>query len=75
MGVGDALVLLSDGITEAQSASGRQYGQQRLVAQLTASFSETAADLGRRIIGDVDHFVGTHPQSDDRCLLCIKRNG
>jgi serine phosphatase RsbU (regulator of sigma subunit) len=74
LGIGDALVLVSDGITEAQSAHGRQYGQQRLVAQLTAPLSDTAADLGRRIIGDVDHFVGNHPQSDDRCLLCIKRN-
>ena len=75
MGIGDALVLISDGITEAQDASWRQYGQQRLLTQITASFSDTAADLGRRIIGNVDHFVGHHPQSDDRCLLCIKRNG
>jgi serine phosphatase RsbU (regulator of sigma subunit) len=72
--VGDALVLISDGITEAQSAGGRQYGQQRLVAQLEASCG-TAADLGRRIIDDVDRFVGNHPQSDDRCLLCLKRSG
>ena len=72
--VGDALVLISDGITEAQSAGGRQYGQERLLAQLAPSCG-TAADLGRRIIGDVDRFVGNHPQSDDRCLLCIKRSG
>ncbi|NLF72534.1 MAG: SpoIIE family protein phosphatase [Candidatus Anammoximicrobium sp.] len=69
---GDALVLISDGITEAQSAGGRQYGQPRLLAQLAASCG-TAADLGRRIIDDVDRFVGSHPQSDDRCLLCLRR--
>ncbi|HPM82378.1 MAG TPA: PP2C family protein-serine/threonine phosphatase, partial [Candidatus Anammoximicrobium sp.] len=73
MGIGDALVLISDGITEAQDASGRQYGQLRLLNQITASFSDTAADLGRRIIDDVDRFVGDRPQSDDRCLLCVKR--
>lgn len=72
--VGDALVLISDGITEAQSAGGQQYGQQRLLAQLAASCGK-AADLGRRIIDDVDRFVGSHPQSDDRCLLCVKRSG
>lgn len=73
MEIGDALILISDGITEAQSAGGRQYGQPRLLTQITASFSDTAADLGRRIIDDVDRFVGNHPQSDDRCLLCAKR--
>jgi serine phosphatase RsbU (regulator of sigma subunit) len=72
--VGDTLVLISDGITEAQSAGGQQYGQQRLLAQLAAPCG-TAADLGRRIIDDVDRFVGSHPQSDDRCLLCVKRCG
>lgn len=75
LGIGDALVLLSDGITEAQSATGKQYGHGRLIAQLAASLSDTAADLGRRIIGDVDDFVGSHPQSDDRCLVCVRRNG
>ena len=70
--IGDALVLISDGITEAQSADQQQYGQQRLLAQLTPAVG-AANDLGRRIINDVDHFVGHHPQSDDRCLMCIRR--
>ena len=72
--LGDALVLVSDGITEAQSAGRGQYGQQRLLAQLDPP-AGTAADLGRRIIDDVDRFVGHHPQSDDRCLLCMRRGG
>jgi serine phosphatase RsbU (regulator of sigma subunit) len=71
---GDALVLVSDGITEAHSAGRGQYGQPRLLAQLHAP-ADTAADLGRRIIDDVDRFVGQHPQSDDRCLLCMRRGG
>jgi serine phosphatase RsbU (regulator of sigma subunit) len=71
---GDTLVLVSDGITEAHSADRGQYGQQRLLAQLHAPLG-TAADIGRRIIDDVDRFVGHHPQSDDRCLLCIHRRG
>lgn len=69
---GDALVLISDGITEAQSLDMGQYGQQRLLLQLKAS-GGTAADLGRRIIDDVDRFVGHYPQSDDRCLMCVRR--
>jgi len=69
---GDALVLISDGITEAQSEGMQQYGHQRLLVQLQSP-ADTAADLGRRIIDDVDRFVGHYPQSDDRCLMCIRR--
>ncbi len=69
---GETLVLVSDGITEAQSADRGQYGQQRLLAQLHAPVG-LAAEIGRRIIDDVDRFVGHHPQSDDRCLLCMHR--
>lgn len=71
---GESVVLVSDGITEAQSADRGQYGQQRLLAQLHTPAS-TAADIGQRIIDDVDRFVGRHPQSDDRCLLCMRRGG
>jgi serine phosphatase RsbU (regulator of sigma subunit) len=67
-------VLVSDGITEAQSAGRGQYGQRRLLAQLETPVG-TAAGLGQRIIEDVDRFVGQHPQSDDRCLLCLRRSG
>ncbi len=72
--LGDALVLVSDGITEAQSAGRGQYGQQRLLDQLYPPVG-TVTDLGRRIIDDVDRFVGHDPQSDDRCLLCLRRGG
>jgi serine phosphatase RsbU (regulator of sigma subunit) len=72
--LGDALVLVSDGITEAQSAGRGQYGQRRLLAQLQTP-AGSATDIGRRIIHDVDRFVGQHPQSDDRCLLCLRRGG
>jgi serine phosphatase RsbU (regulator of sigma subunit) len=70
---GAALVLVSDGITEAHSASRGQYGLERLITQLQLP-GDSAAEIGRRIIDDVDRFVGHHPQSDDRCLLCIRRS-
>lgn len=69
---GAALVLVSDGITEAQCGGWGQYGLERLIAQLRLP-GDSAAEIGRRIIDDVDRFVGHHPQSDDRCLLCIHR--
>jgi serine phosphatase RsbU (regulator of sigma subunit) len=31
------------------------------------------AAQGEQILGDVKQFVGTHPQSDDMCLVCFGR--
>ena len=44
--LGDALVLVSDGITEAQSAARGQYGQQRLLGQLYPPAGTVAVDRG-----------------------------
>jgi sigma-B regulation protein RsbU (phosphoserine phosphatase) len=73
LGVGDALLLVSDGMTDAFDARGERYGVSRLRG-LLASAAGSATDIGRRIIGDIDQFVGDHPQSDDRCLLCLRRS-
>jgi len=68
----DCLVLYTDGITEAMNSSGDLYGQQRLRAQLRSRVGG-ASTLGRQILAHVKQFVGTEPQSDDMCLLCLGR--
>jgi sigma-B regulation protein RsbU (phosphoserine phosphatase) len=70
---GDALVLYTDGITEAMNAHDELYGDRRLLAQLTAQPGEVRR-LGRRLLDDVKLFVGARPQSDDLCLACFGRN-
>lgn len=69
---GDTLVLVSDGITEAQNKERSQYGYGRLIDVLRSA-DGTAIETGRRIVADVDKFVHGHAQSDDRCLMCIRR--
>ncbi len=69
---GDCLTLYTDGVTEAMNRSGELYGSQRLWAQLRCG-TQGVATLGRRILGDIRRFVGSHPQSDDICLACFGR--
>ncbi len=79
---GDALVLYTDGITEAMNAKDELYGLPRLLAALSpevecpagaAAGAATVNLLGRRILDDVKRFVGARPQSDDMCLTCFGR--
>jgi len=69
---GDCVTLYTDGITEAMNDTGELYGRQRLWAQLRCG-AQGVATIGRRILGDIKRFVGSHPQSDDICLACFGR--
>jgi phosphoserine phosphatase RsbU/P len=70
---GDALVLYTDGVTEAMNARDELYGDQRLLTQLAGGAAEVR-QLGRRLLDDVKLFVGARSQSDDLCLACFGRN-
>ncbi len=70
---GDALVLYTDGVTEALSPSIEEFGEERLLSALRASHTATADEIGTRILQDVHDFVGSAPQSDDITLVVITR--
>ena len=71
---GDALLLYSDGITDAMNAAGEFYGLQRLQAQLGPP-AESVMALGGRLLDDVQRFIGSRPQSDDMCVTLLWADG
>jgi len=70
---GEALLLYTDGITEAMNAQDELYGFQQLLKLLNGNTDAVPA-LGRRVLEDVKRFVGVRPQSDDMCLVCFGRS-
>jgi serine phosphatase RsbU (regulator of sigma subunit) len=71
--VGQALVLHTNGITEAENTAGQFYGLDRLVAQLGKQARSTPQQIREAVIADVEsHLQGQRPQ-DDMTLLIIKR--
>lgn len=66
---GDTLLLYTDGITEAVSAAGLEYGVERLAACLAEAGPSGATALLDRLIADVQRFAGTEPQADD--ITCV----
>lgn len=76
---GDALLLYTDGVTEAQNAQEAFFGEERLLetaaAAMCVSPSPGAPALGLRdaLIGGIRDFVGDAPQADDITLVVVLR--
>ncbi len=69
---GDWLVIFTDGLVEAENQRQEEYGEARLQQALQAGNTTTPQDLLRRIMTDLDYFVGATPQHDDVTCLLIK---
>jgi len=69
---GDWLVIFTDGVVEAVNKSDLEYGEQQLINVLQAGAGATPEELLRRIMSDLDIFVGETPQHDDITCMLIK---
>ncbi len=66
---GDVLVLYSDGVVEAQNASGEEFGEARLVQLVSESAREGVQKVRDSILAGVRGFLGDLPAQDD--LTCV----
>jgi sigma-B regulation protein RsbU (phosphoserine phosphatase) len=69
---GDVLVTYTDGVTEALSPEGMEFGEERLRSAIVQSLQLTARELAERIIGRVREWQGDAPQHDDITLIVAK---
>jgi serine phosphatase RsbU (regulator of sigma subunit) len=75
---GDALIVYTDGVTEAQSQGGEFFGEDRL-KQLVTNYMQdskkilTADRLINTVLVDHQDFLGETPRSDDTTLLVLIR--
>jgi sigma-B regulation protein RsbU (phosphoserine phosphatase) len=72
---GDALVIYSDGITEAMNGNDEEYGMDRFVELLIETPWTSAGELISIVLGDVKLFAGGAPQSDDITILAATVKG
>jgi len=68
---GSALLLYTDGVTEAEDKDVNMLGDDRLLARLNKVPARTARDLVDAVFADVRDFVAEAPQSDDITVLAI----
>ncbi|MEO0180384.1 MAG: SpoIIE family protein phosphatase [candidate division WOR-3 bacterium] len=70
---GDAIVLYTDGVTEAMNEAGDQFGEGRLLDVIARQGSGSAVDIRNAIVREIENFTKGAPQSDDITLMVIKR--
>lgn len=67
---GSQMLLYTDGVTEAESRDGSQFGEEALVA-LVSNSGGSAAGLIAEVVRGVDTFAAGYHQADDITLLAI----
>jgi sigma-B regulation protein RsbU (phosphoserine phosphatase) len=69
---GDALILYTDGVSEAFNPQEELYGTARLLADAGGLAGRSAQDMTTSLLGKVRGFVAGAPQSDDIAILTFK---
>lgn len=72
---GDVVVLFSDGVSEAMSLAGEEFGDDRLLAVAQAGLALPVETQVERIVEAVRHFTIGAPQSDDITVMLIRYLG
>ena len=72
---GDALVIYTDGLTEATNAAGEDYGLDRLKRACLCARSAPIHVWGRAVDDDLEQFAAGEPFADDRTLVIMRRDG
>ena len=71
---GDRLLIYTDGITERFNPEGRQYGEERLLAELEKQGPADPPELLQTIMQSVAQFAQGRPADDDQALLiCVAK--
>ena len=69
---GDVLLLYTDGLVEARNAEGEQFGEERTLKVLAATYGYTPALVLSELAGALDGFTGHAESEDDITAVCIR---
>lgn len=71
--IGDALVVYSDGVSEATNLAGEEFGMTRLENVLKGNLQRSAAGIRDKVESTLSAFTQTAPANDDITLVIVKR--
>jgi sigma-B regulation protein RsbU (phosphoserine phosphatase) len=69
---GDWLIIFTDGLVEAENARQEEYGETRLLSVINSATASTPDEMLKRLMAELDLFVGQTPQHDDVTCMLIK---
>jgi sigma-B regulation protein RsbU (phosphoserine phosphatase) len=71
---GEAIVLYTDGVTDAQNEKDQFFGEKGLMIALKNNRTGTAEQIRDSVLADIRQFVGNQSQYDDITLMVLTRN-
>ena len=69
---GDVLVAFTDGLLEARSPQGEEFGEERVIQVLMKNASLSASEIEQRILSAVKEWTEDSEQEDDLTLVLLK---
>jgi len=72
IGPGDLLVMFSDGITEAASANGQEFGEHRLLTIICENWNCTSRQICAVVLNSIQSFLGNSAAQDDQTLVVMR---
>ncbi|HET6324438.1 MAG TPA: PP2C family protein-serine/threonine phosphatase [Planctomycetaceae bacterium] len=70
---GDVVVLFTDAVTEATDLSGHMLGESGLLSLVKNLAPGNVAELGERLVAEIDRRRGKSSDADDQTVIVIKR--
>lgn len=71
---GEWILLLTDGILEAQAKDGSEFGEERVLELVRAGRAQPAAEIIRALLDAAQRFSDPHsPRQDDMTAIMVKR--
>ena len=70
---GDVLVMLSDGLPEAENDAGELYDYERVMELINKNASKTAEEIKDKMIGEVDIWLDGKVPDDDVSIVIVKK--
>ena len=72
LGIGDVVLLFTDGVTEAMNEAGEPFGEERLAALVEEHGDLPFEELRERILREIHTFAGSASLHDDLTLVLLK---
>lgn len=73
LGPGEALVVYSDGVSEAANLKGEEFGMDRLSQVVSKNLAASASGLRDKVESALSTFTQTAPAGDDITLVIVKK--
>ncbi len=69
----EALVIYSDGVSEASNLEGEEFGMERLTEVIHKNLHKSASGLRDKIESELSTFIQTAPAGDDITMVIVKK--